>query len=266
MLTTNGSAIDLSFQLPAGASAKRWRAVVNAAYSEWRTTGIVSGEPAADGTIPVKVTIPAEMNTIDDTGVIGIVSVELDVGIDILVQNYGLVTSNPLQCMVNSFVTMPEAISIAAARNDMQNFIGATFEDKIYRLNAAWSALISYRYFIFFERNDWGGKQYAGYGLPYLDDYQQVNYLYSMSADDFNSLKPDFIRRMKLAQLLAADDAIASESNTSPTASDPDLIMEKIADTTRQWRQSRNPVPTVGRRAVRMLSAYLSSPQRLTRS
>lgn len=266
MLTTNGSPISLTFQLAAGATPKRWRAVTNSNYTDWNTTGITSGAVNPDGTTPVTLEIPATINTIDDTGIIGIVSIEFDVGVDILVQNYGIVTSNPLQCMKNSFVTMPEAISIAAQRRDMQNFVNATFEDKIYRLNAAWSALISYRYFIYFERNDWGGKQYASWGAPFLDDYQQINYLYTMSADDFNSLKPDFIRRIKLAQLLSADDAIASEMSISPTANDPDLVMEKIGDTTRQWRQSRNPTPAVGERAIRMLSAYISSPQRLTRS
>lgn len=257
---TDGSVV---FTVPADSEATRWRIARDGAYSDWATSGIVSN--ATDGTVTV--TVPAANNVVSQGDTVTTVVVELDVGFDYLSSSYIIVSDEPLAIMSNSFVTMPEAISLAAGRQDVDSFMSASYVDKIVSLSNAFNTLVGYRYFIYYERNSWGGRQFASWGLPFIDDYQNINNMRTMSASDFALLKPEFVRAIKLAQILSADDAISAAqiSSSSPVPTDPNLIMEKIGDTSRSWKASRDKSPIIGQRAMATLSPYMRTTPRLTR-
>lgn len=257
---TDGSIV---FTVPAGSKATRWRIAKDGAYSDWVTSGMT--QDTTNGTVTV--TVPAANNAIGPNDTVTTIVVELDIGFDYLSSTYIIVSDEPLSVMGNSFMTMPEAISLAASRQDANSFLSSSYVDKIVSMSNAFNTLVGYRYFIYYERNDWGARQVASWGLPFIDEYQNINNMRSMDASDFALLKPDFVRAIKIAQLLAADDAIsaAQAAFSSPVPSDPNLIMEKIGDTSRTWKSLRDKDPIIGQRAMTIISPYLRTAPRLTR-
>lgn len=250
----------VAFEVPEGAKAKRWRAVFNSVYSDWSSDGM-------DTSVSGVVTVQVQSSIVSADSPFTPVVVLLDIGSDILTQSFYFMSDNPLQIMTNSFVTMPEALTLAASKLDISSFMGATYSEKAMALSSVFDTLASYRYFIYYEQNDWGARNRASFNLPYIDDYESINDLRNMTQSDFEELKPDFVRRIKMAQIYAADDTLTTANGqVSPADADPNLLMEKIGDTSRTWKQNRDLAPVIGSRAKRLLSKYISSTPRLTRT
>lgn len=254
MFVSNQTVASVAFVVPDGGTPSRFRVAVGGEYGPWTPTTLAT------------IRVSADINTLSGADPIEGRVVELDVTTDILTQTYLVVSDAPLQVMVNSFVTMGEAGSIASTRRDVSAWQQASYVDRITSLIAAYEILVGYRYFIYREcRDDWDARQAASWNLPFSDSYESINSLEDFSADEFSELRKDFLKRIKVAQIVAACAIINQASIESPLDTDPNLISEKIGDTSRTWRAARTAQPLVGKAAMRLLSDYISSTPRLTR-
>lgn len=250
------------FTMPAGANAVRWRLSVNGAFSPWSTEGMV----VSDGNLTVSV--PGELNALNEDDALTIAVLDVDVSIDRLSQSYFIISDDPLVLMENSFVDLSEAMSLAYFLPDMDSFKNADFATKVSNLALAFENLCSYRYFIVYDRNDWESLQRAELPFSTSGNCQDIPDIRCLSAAQFQALKQDFITAIKQAQVMAASYMIAQQSGelyVSPADLDKNLVSEKVGDASRTWKQTRSVGSPLGNSAKTRIAKYISATPRLTR-
>lgn len=212
------------------------------------------------------ITIHGSLNTLNGSPTRTMI-VTFDDGLSLKFQTYIVVSETPLVVMQNSFMTLEQAIARASSSFATAGIVESDMDAFIIAMADAFDAIVGMNFYIAREYDD-ADKNKAGYNIPDYDTGGITDFR-SYSEDDFSSLDPAFQNAVKRAQILAAknmiDQRVADEAEYNPRKDDPDLLMEKIGDTSRTWKSRKSVNSSIGVQAMRALAGYVWSPVRTTR-
>ena len=170
--------------------------------------------------------------------------------------------TSPLVVMGNSFVTYTDALIVARdIAHDLNAWANASMDERVSAMRQAYMFISHLRFSILDDIDDEFYKDRAGWGLSLEEDFGQI---YSLTEDEFNDLKPDFIQAVRRAQVVEADQYLSGEGIAA--VRDSGVWSERTGEDTTTYRPSKPINMTVSPKALRYLTGYLKHTKRLTRS
>jgi hypothetical protein len=160
---------------------------------------------------------------------------------------YELFALQELQVQRNSFQTYNEALAIAHAMHDIARFRAASREDRVRVLRQAWEALVHLPFDLTLE-----DRQDRLSDVP----WRQPGDLSRMTADELLALDPLFVRALRRAQVVEADELLAGD--TIHARRRDGLMSSSVGETSQMYRPRKPLDLAVSVRALRELRGYVS--------
>lgn len=166
-----------------------------------------------------------------------------------------------LVLMQNSFQTYVEALGASVVLPNLTAWSSASPDERKQALISAYANLSRLNYEIYYDSNDIYFRDRASWGLPYINT---IGRLYNYNAADFMELDPNFIQRIREAQVIEANSIL--DTNSIEAQREDGLISKKVGEEQHVYRNTAPFRLGISREAARHIGAYLKNSVKLVRS
>lgn len=179
--------------------------------------------------------------------------------------HYVLSKADSLGLMVNSFQTLSDALILSSTLIGVNDFIEATYLNKIVGLQMAFMDLCN----VFYEiDNPSSVSTESIYGISNRVEGRKIiiNNLAGVSETVFNTLPSEFVDALKHAQLIQANHVLGYENSIAGKI-DAGIVSETVGESTTAWDKSfRSMRLPLCSEAMSRLSRFIATSARIARA
>ena len=165
-----------------------------------------------------------------------------------------------LDVMVNSFQTYPSALKVAAGITSIDSWVSAAYDDRVVAMSTAYYFLTRLNYEINFASDSTYYKRFAGYGMP---GQTTLGSLIDYSAADLEKLDQDFLKAIRMAQVVEADQRLGGGNIQKER--EVGLESRSVGDASHKFRTSLPLQLGVSHETLKYLKGYVKYAPRVAR-